>query len=119
MLRFQVHHPQLAGVENPDSDFFYAALTDCQTFYLQPFRNESTILENLQQIEALEVEIHEGSPDGDRVKVFCAHRGVSNGARLSLRAANFNVWNQDFDPMEQEDLLDLRKRLNPSDESNN
>ena len=107
-VQFRVELPELARVEEDGFGFFYATLSGCSKFYLQPFRNESTVLDSLQQIERLEVEIHEGTIKGEIVKVFCAHKGVSNGAVLTIRASSFKVWNQNFDERNAGDLVRLR-----------
>lgn len=112
-LRFKVDLPELARAENPDFQIFYGALIGCTEFSLQPFRNESTVLRELDQIERLEVEILESVKDGDRVKIFCSHKGVSTGARLSIRAEQFQLWNEQFDALQVQDLVAFRKKLNP------
>jgi len=112
-LRFRVELPALAQVENPDFNGFFAALMGCKEFSLQPFRNESTVIHQIDQIERLEVEIMEGKAEGDRVKVFCAHKGVSDGARLTIRADEFQVWNENFDGMDVPGLADLWDRRSP------
>lgn len=108
-VRFRVVLPAVAESENAEFSFFYATLSGCGQFYLQPFRNESTVLDSLAQIEKLEVEIHEGMVKGEAIKVFCAHKGVSNGARLTIKADTFQVWNQDFDERTVADLARLRQ----------
>lgn len=112
-VRFRVELPALASVEDDGFSFFYAALTGCSQFFLQPFRNESTVLDRIEQIERLEVAIHEGTVQGELVKVFCAHKGVSNGARLSIKAESFEVWNENFDKRSVKDLALLRQGNSP------
>lgn len=107
-LRFRILLEEVASQENSDYSFFYASILGCREFFLQPFRNESTVLESLEQVERLSPEIHEATVDGNRVKVFCAHKGVSTGARLSIRCERFEVYNESFDAMDVETLADLR-----------
>lgn len=107
-LRFKVILKEVASIEDPDFSFFYAALLGCREFFLQPFRNESTVLESLDQVERLAPEILEASVDGSKIKVFCAHKGVSTGARLSIVCDKFEVYNESFDAMNTEALASLR-----------
>ena len=58
-IRFKIQLPQLASADNPDFSFFFAVLLDCQDFFLQPFRNESTVIEDLKQVERLAPEVLE------------------------------------------------------------
>ena len=109
-IRFKVVLPQVASAENPDFSFFFAVLLSCHEFYLQPFRNESTVIDDLKQVERLAPEIHEASVDGSRVKVFCAHKGVSTGARISIRCDRLEVYNESFDAMSAAFLAELRLR---------
>lgn len=107
-LRFKIYHPQLVKEEDGEEAFFFATLQECVEFSLQPFRNESTVITRMEQIERLRPEIHEAMVDGNRVKVFCAHEGVSNGARLTLRCERFEVYNQSFDAMDVAELAQRR-----------
>ncbi len=107
-IRFKVMLEEVASKENPDFSFFYASIMGCKEFFLQPFRNESTVLDSLDQVERLAPEIHEASVDGNRVKVFCAHKGVSNGARLSIQCERFEVYNESFDALDAAGLAELR-----------
>gem|GEM_PF-4465317 len=114
-LRFKIYHPQLVTVEEGQEAFFYATLQQCTVFSLQPFRNESTVINQLGQIERLRPEIHEAKVEGVAIKVFCAHQGVSNGARLTLKCERFEVYDQNFDAMSVEELVDRRLKSGESE----
>ena len=107
-MRFKISLPKVASSENPDYTFFFAVLLGCKAFQLQPFRNESTVIEDMKQVERLAPEIHEAAVDGHRIKVFCAHKGVSTGARISIRCDRFEVYNEAFDAMSPAYLAELR-----------
>ncbi len=108
IIRFKIILKEVASKENPDYSFFYASLMECKEFFLQPFRNENVVMTRLDQVESLAPEIHEASVDGDRIKVFCAHKGVSTGARLIIQCKRFEVYNESFDSMDAQSLAELR-----------
>ena len=107
-LRLEIFLPELAKSENPSHNLFYAALKECVHFQLQPFRNESMTLEELDEIERLQPQIQEATVSGEKIKVYCSHKGVSNGARLIVQAQELQVWNENFDLMTVADLAALR-----------
>lgn len=108
-LRFRVYLPELAKRQHPDFSSFFGVLGNCEVFSLQPFRNENAVVEQLSQIERLELQVEEGEAKGNRVHVFCSHKGASSGARLTIKAGSFEVLSEDFDRMTPESLGDLRQ----------
>jgi hypothetical protein len=104
-LRFQVLLPELASSRNPDYTFFYCSLSDCATFSLQPFRNTDTEISQLPTIERLAMRIHHAKAGpGNTISVFCGHKGTDDGARISVRASEFHVWDEAFDPVTADEL---------------
>ncbi|MEM0995796.1 MAG: hypothetical protein AAGN35_01895 [Bacteroidota bacterium] len=105
IIRFQVLLPQVASVRNPDFTFFYCTLKGCSRFSLQPFRNTDTRVEELSTIERLDMVIHSAkvSP-GPVVSVLCGHKGVEDGARLTIRSEHVQVWDEAFDPVTAPEL---------------
>ena len=111
-LQMRVVLPKLAQARNEDFTFFYAVLSNCTEFTLQPFRNESTVISGLNQIERLGLTFHSAEPmQGNKVKVFCSHRGADSGARLTIRADGFSVYDAEFDSLNATELEMLRKSL--------
>lgn len=109
-LRFQVLLPELASKRHPDYTFFYCTLSECSTFVLQPFRNTDTEIFQLETIERLGMTIHHAKAGpGDSVSVFCGQKGAEEGARIAIRAANFQVWDEAFDPVPAGELESIRK----------
>ncbi|MEM7040972.1 MAG: hypothetical protein AAF570_28670, partial [Bacteroidota bacterium] len=109
-LQMRIELPELAKKRNPEFTFFYTALTHCREFSLQPFRNESTVIQDLVQIARLGLTIHSAEAmAGGKVKVFCGHRGADSGARLTIRAAAFAVWDEEFDALSAAELQLLRQ----------
>ena len=109
-LQMRIILPDLARKRNPDFTFFYAALSNCREFSLQPFRNESTVITDLSQIARLELSIHSAKVmEGGKVKVFCGHKGADSGARLTIRTGSFAVWDESFDALSAAELILMRK----------
>lgn len=107
-LRFRIHLPEVAAQLNPDFLGFFGVLEGCTMFSLQPFRNENAVVDQLSQIERLGILIEEGQAKGERVHVFCGHKGASSGARLTIRATQFQVMSEEFDRMTAGELAELR-----------
>ena len=110
ILRMQILLPQVASARNPEHSFFFCTLTGCTRFSLQPFRNTDTRVEVLSTIEKLDMVIHSASAGpGPVVSVFCGHKGAEDGARLTVRAEDFQVWDESFDPVTAQELNRIQK----------
>jgi hypothetical protein len=108
-LQFRVYLPRLAALRGEGFDHFLCVLADAGMVSLQPFRNDSTELRDLKQIEKLQLRIESAEAGvGDQVKVFCAHRAGGSGARLSLRGSRFSVYDEAFDALSVAELGALR-----------
>lgn len=107
-IRFRVILPEVACQEQPEYSFFYASLTNCKQFILQPFRNQDTVVKSLAQIERMGIEIEAAEAAGQRIKVFCNLQGIGNGGRLAIQCEQFQVWNEAFDAESPESLGALR-----------
>ena len=109
-LRFRVYLPQLAAKRGESFTHFLCTAGDVTECSLQPFRNESTEIRDLKQINKLNLKI-EGAEAGVgwQLKVYCAHRAGGSGARLSLRLRELSVWDESFDPVTAADLAALRR----------
>lgn len=112
-VRFQVVLPDLASVRDPDYTFFYCTLSNCSTFVLQPFRNTDTEIALLETIERLSMMIHHAKAGpGSSVSVFCGHKGADEGARIAIRASEFQVWDEAFDPVTAGEMESVRTEKN-------
>ena len=110
IIRMQVLLPEVASVRNPDHSFFFCTLTGCTRFTLQPFRNTDTRVEELSTIERLDMVIHSATAGpGPAVSVFCGHKGTEDGARIMIRAEEFQVWDESFDPVSAGELDHIQK----------
>lgn len=110
-LRLQVRLPKLARLRGEGFVHFFGTLEDCEEFSLQPFRNEATVMYELRQIERLQLHIHDAeSTVGGKLKVYCGLRGAGDGARLTIKASNFTIWDEAFDPVSAMELEVMRSQ---------
>ncbi len=111
-VQFRVYLPKLAALRGEEFGHFLCALGDVAELSLQPFRNESTEIKDLKQISKLHLKIEIAEVGtGQQVKVYCAHKASGTGARLSIRAQRFTVWDEAFDTLTAADLAILRGRV--------
>lgn len=114
-LRFQVLHPSLAANIHPDYTTFFAALTGCTRFDLQPFRNDSTILQDLKPINRLRLLIHSARLDDTTVCVHFVGSGGVPDACLRLRADTLIIMDEAYDAHSAPALQLLRSHPDPAD----
>lgn len=108
-LQFQVLLPKLAAMRGEGFLRFLCRVGKAQGISLQPFRNESVEIRDLNQVNRLQLRIERAEvTEGGWVRVYCAHRGSQSGARLSLRGEEMQVWDEAFDPVTSADLGILR-----------
>lgn len=111
-LQFKVYLPKLAEQRGEGFTHFLCVLGNLTELSLQPFRNESTEIKDLKQIDKLNLKIEIAEVGaGRQVKVFCGHRAGGTGARLSIRADRFTVLDEAFDSLTAADLAILRGRM--------
>jgi hypothetical protein len=110
-LQFQISLPAIAALRGEHFQHFLASLSDVKDISLQPFRNESTEIKNLKQINQLQLHIDAAEPGaGNQVKVFCKHRAGGAEARFSFRASNFGLWDESFDAVSLAEIEALRQQ---------
>lgn len=108
-LQFRVALPKLADQRGEGFQYFLCTLSGVRELTLQPFRNESTEIKDLSQINKLQLRIERAETgDGEWIRVFCGHKGSLTGARLSLKAEAMAVWDEAFDPLTVVELAMLR-----------
>ena len=56
-LQFRVHLPQLAALRGEGFQYFLCAFQGLKALSFQPFRNESTEIKDLNQINKLQIQI--------------------------------------------------------------
>jgi hypothetical protein len=111
-LQFRVHLPKLAELCGEGFQHFLCSMGGVTEFVLQPFRNDSTEMRDVRQVGKLQLKIERAEVgEGDWVRVFCGHKGTLTGARLSLKAQRFSVWDEKFDPLSVGELAMLRGRV--------
>lgn len=111
-LQFQVYLPKLASERGEGFELFLCSLRGLKGFSLQPFRNESTEIRDLKQINKLQLCIERAVlGDGPWVRVLCSHRGTPTGARLRIQADQLAVWDEAFDPVTAGELAMLRGKM--------
>lgn len=98
-IQFRVHHPEKADLYVEGSSFFLCRLSQVRNFSLQPFRNATTTISDFKQIEQLDLQIAKAESSGELLKVWCRMGKGAAEARLSIQAADFQVWDEAFDPI--------------------
>ena len=105
-LQFRIHLPEKAESRVEGSAYFLCKLTDVKTFSLHPFRNASTTIQSLAQIQQLGLIIdNAAAAEGGLVKVWCRMGEGSADARLGIVATQFHVWDEAFDQVSPEELV--------------
>lgn len=95
----------------------FASFTQCRECYLQPIRNDRTLINQLQQISALKLMIHSTEPAGqDRLKIHCSYGNSAATAQLHIQCEDFNLYNENFDRLLPADLMQLEGKLDTLDE---
>ncbi|MBL0018091.1 MAG: hypothetical protein IPP17_17055 [Bacteroidetes bacterium] len=108
-LQFRVHLPQLAALRGEGFQYFLCAFQGLKALSFQPFRNDSTEIKDLNQINKLQIQIVRAEVgEGNWIRVMCSHKGSQSGARLSLQGASMSVWDETFDAVSAADLSILR-----------
>lgn len=108
-LQFRVHLPLLAGLRGEGFQDFLCTFRGIKAFTFQPFRNESTEIKDLKQINKLQIQIARAEVgEGNWIRVICSHAGSQAGARLSLLGEEMSVWDEAFDPVSAAELSILR-----------
>lgn len=108
-LQMKVILPKIAAQRDPAFRFFYCTLIECTTFSLQPFRNASTVIDELATLERLELVLGDAQAvPARKVKVDASHRGANGGARLTVCASAFKVYDEAFDAVSAAELEALR-----------
>jgi hypothetical protein len=110
-LQFTVHLPKVAALRNEGFTHFICVLSEVKGLSLQPFRNDSTEIRDLKQINKLKLRIERGEVAGEtRVKVLCKHR-AGEDARLSFGASRMMVMDEAFDTLTAADLSILQGKV--------
>jgi hypothetical protein len=90
----------------------FATFIDCRECYLQPIRNDRTLITQLSQISALGLTIHSTETAGtDRLKIYCSFDNTLGNAQLSLQCSDFNLYNENFDRLKPADLMQLEGKM--------
>lgn len=104
-IQFRIHLPQKASQRVEGSEHFLAKISHVKKFSLQPFRNASTTIQDLKQIEQLQLQIDNAeSTDGALLKIWCRMGEGTADARLSVYAENFQIWDEAFDALHPSDF---------------
>lgn len=91
----------------PEQDFF-ATLENCSDFFLQPFRNDRTLITDLKEINQLELRLHfSEAAMGGKVKVHCSYNPSDYSGTLFFKCEEFRIYNSAFDRLNASDLLHL------------
>jgi hypothetical protein len=109
-LQFRVLLPKLAALRQEGFTYFICVLSEVKHLSLQPFRNDSTEIRDLKQINQLKLCIERAEVVGEtRIKVICKHR-AGDDARLSFVATRLIVMDEAFDTLTAADLAMLQGR---------
>lgn len=101
----------------PSNDFtpeqnLFATFLDCKECYLQPIRNDRTLITQFSQISALKLTIHSTETAGsDRLRIYCSFGKAVGTAQLILQCKDFNLYNENFDRLKPADLMQLEGKL--------
>ena len=111
-LQFRVFLPRLANFRGEGFQDFLCTFRGIKALTFQPFRNESTEIKDLQQINKLQIEIVRAEvKEGGWIRVICSHKGSQSGARLSIQGEALSVWDEAFDPVSAAELSILRGKM--------
>lgn len=111
-IQFRVYLPDLAGIRGEGYSHFLCLLGDVVQFSLQPFRNDSTMITDLQQMNKLQLKVERAEVgEGIGLRVLCAHKAGLSGARLHVQAGRMVVWDESFDQLGAAELAMLRGKL--------
>lgn len=90
--------------EKPGRKMF-ASLINCLDIYLQPFRNDRTLITDLDQMVQLDLRIHFAEPaPGGKIKLHCSHDAQYSGT-LFFKCDAFHLYSETFDRLGAGELL--------------
>lgn len=104
-IQFRIHLPEKADLRVEGSQYFLCKVSQVKQFSLQPFRNATTTIQDLAQIEQLKLTIADAqASEGELLKIWCSMGAGSADARLSIQAENLQIWDEAFDSLAPSDL---------------